>query len=116
MGEGFATLTARIELIGGKMSQYHSPSIPPPPPLLPPYSLWIALTAVVVFLASAMALFLWVGRRHFYRTNSAGVEEFKNYSSAVLSHIVEGVVTLLAGACLLAGVFSGLCFFAFLME
>ncbi len=99
------------------MGQFHNPSIPPPlPPLLPPYSLWIALTAAVVFLASALALFLWVGRRHFYRTNEAGVEEFKNYSSAVLSHIVEGVVTLLAGACLLAGVFSGLCFFAFLME
>ena len=102
MGEGFATLTARIELIGGKMSQYHYPSIPPPPPLLPPYSLWIALTAVVVFFASAAALFLWVGRRHFYRRNPAGIEEFDNFRSAVLSSLGEGVATLLAGACLLS--------------
>ncbi len=87
------------------MDQYHYSSFPPPPSN-PPYSLWLALTAVVVFLASAVAIFLWVGRRRFYRTNSAGVEEFKNYSSAVLTMLVEKVALVVAMACLLAGVFS----------
>ena len=57
---------------------------------------------------------LWVGRRHFYRTNEAGVEEFKNFRSSVWSGLVEGIVTLIAGACFIAGVIAGLvtCSFA----
>ena len=80
----------------------------PPPPSHPPYYFWLALWATVVCFAAGVTLFLWVGRRHFYRTNKAGVEEFKNFSSAVLSSLVEGVATLVAGACFLAGIFSGL--------
>ena len=90
------------------MGQYHYSSSLLPPPPYPPHEFWLALLATVVFFSVALTLFLWVGRRHFYRTNAAGVEEFENFRSAVLSSIVEGVVTLVAGACFMAGLLSGL--------
>lgn len=88
------------------MSPYQ-PSIPPPPAPYPP-ELWLALAVTVVCLTVGAALLLWVGRRHFYRRNEAGIEEFKNYRSAVLSGIVEGGATLFAGACLVVGAIAGL--------
>ena len=90
------------------MGQYRISSPFLPPPSHAPYEFWLALLVTVVCFAVSLTLFLWVGRRHFYRTNAAGVEEFENFRSAVLSSIVEGVAMLVALACFLVGLFSGL--------
>lgn len=87
--------------------ELYAPSFPPPP-THPPYYFWLALWATVVLFVSGVTLFLWVKRRHFYRTNEAGVEEFKNFRSAVLSSVLEGIAMLTGGACFMAGIVAGL--------
>ncbi len=42
----------------------------------------------------------WISRRHFERTNSAGVQEFKSFGSSVKANALEGLVKF-------AGVASG---------
>ena len=83
------------------------PSIPPPPTPAPPEA-WIALAIAVICFAVSVGLVLWVARRNFYRNNAAGIQEFENFRSAVLSSLIEGVATLVAGAFFMAGLFSGL--------
>ena len=71
------------------------PSIPPPPA---PVSLeaWVVLAIAVICFTVSVSLLLWVGRRNFYRNNAAGIQEFKNFRSAVLSSIVEGLAQFVA--------------------
>jgi uncharacterized membrane protein YfbV (UPF0208 family) len=46
---------------------------------------------IIGVIASALGLvgLLWIGRRAFYRRNIAGLEEFKNYTSAVTTAVFE---------------------------
>ncbi|NBC32156.1 MAG: hypothetical protein GVY13_05710 [Alphaproteobacteria bacterium] len=57
------------------------------------------VTAVCTILG--FALLIWVGRRKFYRTNQAGVQEYSSYMAALGSNVLEGGVVLLAGALLI---------------
>ncbi len=78
----------------------------PPPPAHAPLSVVLTLLAPVVLFGAGIGLWLWVRRRQFYRTNPAGVEEFKNFRSAVFAGMVEWAA-LYAGFLLnVAGVVS----------
>jgi hypothetical protein len=57
---------------------------------------WLALGLVTICFASITAIHLFIGRRRFYRTNVAGIQEFKNYRSAILNQFVEGVLGLIS--------------------
>ena len=83
------------------------PSIPPPPA---PVSLeaWVILAIAVICFTVSVSLLLWVGRRNFYRNNAAGIQEFKNFRSAVLSSIVEGLAQFVAVVFLMWGCAAGL--------
>lgn len=67
---------------------------------------YLALLVPAAIFGATIGLFLWVGRRHFYRTNAAGVEEFKNYRSAVLSGFIEWVAMVLGLLLILPGLSS----------
>ena len=83
------------------------PSIPPPSPPAPPGA-WIALALAVICLAVSAWLVLWVARRNFYRNNAAGIQEFKNFRSAVWCSIIEGLAQLVAAAFFMGGCAAGL--------
>lgn len=51
-----------------------------------------------------IGLFLLVGRRRFYRRNSAGLEEYKNYSSAVANGCLNKLMKLIAIILIFAGI------------
>jgi hypothetical protein len=67
----------------------------------------------ILFVIAGVAMRLFVGRRKFYRTNEAGVEEFKGYGSALANSALEkilslgGIVAIIFGALLVATYFFG---------
>jgi Na+/melibiose symporter-like transporter len=67
---------------------------------------WLGFTLAVVMLISACALFFYVERRKFYRRNEAGVEEFKSFTSSILSLVFEKALFLAAAIIALVGVFQ----------
>ena len=64
---------------------------------------WIALAAWIFCVAGFVGIRLYVGRRRFYRTNAAGVEEFESYGRAVASWLFEAFLHLLTLVLLLSG-------------
>ena len=63
---------------------------------------WVAVAVWIACAVGFAVVYLYLGRRHFYRTNAAGVEEFENYRSAVLSHLFEVFLRLVAAILFLA--------------
>lgn len=51
----------------------------------------------IIFLVIGQLIAFYVGRREFYRRNEAGMEEFKNYTSAVTNKIFEKILSIIAG-------------------
>ena len=64
---------------------------------------WIALGVLIACVVTFVAIPLYIGRRHFYRTNAAGVQEFKSYGSAVRSRLFEAFLILMTLICLWVG-------------
>ncbi len=64
---------------------------------------WIALAVWMICVVGYVGIHWYIGRRHFYRTNAAGIEEFKSYGHAVLSQLFEAFLTLLNLVFLLGG-------------
>jgi hypothetical protein len=67
---------------------------------------WIALAAWIFCIAGSIGIHLYVGRRRFYRTNAAGVEEFESYGRAVRSQLFEAFLALLNLVFLLGGMIA----------
>ena len=67
---------------------------------------WIALAAWIFCIVGYIGIHLYVGRRRFYRTNAAGVEEFESYGRAVRSQLFEALLTLLNLVFLLGGMIA----------
>jgi hypothetical protein len=67
---------------------------------------WIALAIWMFCIVGYVGIHLYLGRRRFYRTNAAGVEEFVSYARAVMSQLFEAFLTLLTLVFLLAGVIA----------
>ena len=67
---------------------------------------WIALAVWIFCIVGYVGIHLYIGRRRFYRTNAAGVEEFESYARAVMSQLFEALLTLLTLVFLLAGVIA----------
>lgn len=55
--------------------------------------------------ACATGIYLWLRRRRFYRTTSGGTEQYKNFSSLIVSNIVEWVASLIAAGFMIAALF-----------
>ena len=64
---------------------------------------WLALGVLLTCIATFVAVHLFIGRRRFYRTNAAGVQEFKSYGSAIFSQLIEGFLVLISLVCILVG-------------
>ena len=60
---------------------------------------WIALGVLIACMVICVAIPLYIGRRHFYRTHAAGVQEFKSYGRAVRSQLFEFLLTMIALVC-----------------
>ena len=56
---------------------------------------WIALAAWIFCVVGFVGIHLYLGRRCFYRTNAAGVEEFESYGRAVASWLFEAFLHVL---------------------
>jgi len=63
---------------------------------------WIAVAIWIACAVGFVVVCLYLGRRRFYRTNAAGVEEFDGYRNAVLSRLFEMFLRLLAAVLFLA--------------
>ena len=50
------------------------------------------------------ALFLWRSKRKFDRTNKAGIEQFNGYSGKLFARLGDGILFVLALACVMGGV------------
>jgi uncharacterized membrane protein len=73
----------------------------PEEPNMPPA--WIALGVLIACMVICVAIYFYIGRRHFYRTNAAGVQEFKSYGRAVRSQLFEFLLTMIALVCFYVG-------------
>lgn len=62
------------------------------------------LVTGVIFIILAVIMRHFLARRAFYRRNDAGIEEFKNYTSAAVTHFFEKIGYLLAGILMLLGI------------
>lgn len=50
----------------------------------------------ILFVIIGVTCLLVIGRRRFYRRNEAGLEEFDNYTKAVASTFIEGIISAIA--------------------
>ena len=76
---------------------------------------WISSGIAAVCFTTGTLLFLYIRRRIFYRTNAAGVQEFKNYRSSVVSRFFEGVLLFVAVLLFARGAYSALAVLAMLI-
>ncbi len=60
----------------------------------------------VLALVIGIALKLIIGRRRFYRRNSAGGEGYKNYRSALLTPFWESTLTFIGGLLIIFGIIA----------
>ena len=60
----------------------------------------LGVAAVII----GAVLYLWRNKRKFDRTNAAGIEQFKGYSVKLSAQLGDGILWLLAVACLMWGV------------
>lgn len=60
------------------------------------YSPWIALLTFILSVVGFLMIHLHLGRRKFYRTNAAGLQEFPSYSNFVLTRLYEGALGLVS--------------------
>jgi len=61
----------------------------------------IILGIVCLFLS--IAIYIFVGRRKFYRRNQSGIETFRTYSSSVLTPLGERILKLVSFLLFIAG-------------
>jgi ABC-type multidrug transport system permease subunit len=61
----------------------------------------IILAIVCLFLS--IAIYIFVGRRKFYRRNQSGIETFRTYSSSVLTPLGERILKLVSFLLFIAG-------------
>ena len=61
----------------------------------------IILAIVCLFLS--IAIYIFVGRRKFYRRNQSGIETFRTYSSSVLNSLGERILKLVSFLLFIAG-------------
>ena len=61
----------------------------------------IILAIVCLFLS--IAIYIFVGRRKFYRRNQSGIETFRTYSSSVLNPLGERILKLVSFLLFIAG-------------
>jgi|JI10StandDraft_1071094.scaffolds.fasta_scaffold116228_3 ABC-type multidrug transport system permease subunit len=61
----------------------------------------IILAIVCLFLS--IAIYIFVGRRKFYRRNQSGIETFRTYSSSVLTPLGERILKLVSLLLFIAG-------------
>lgn len=61
----------------------------------------IILGIVCLFLS--IAIYIFVGRRKFYRRNQSGIETFRTYSSSVLNPLGERILKLVSFLLFIAG-------------
>lgn len=61
----------------------------------------IILAIVCLFLS--IAIYIFVGRRKFYRRNQSGIETFRTYSSSVLTPLGERILKLISLLLFIAG-------------
>lgn len=87
-----------------------------PATVISPIIPFLALLVPIAVFGAAIGLFWWVRRRQFYRTNQAGVEEFKNFRSAVLSDLLEWLAMILRLLLFLPGLGSALWVFTLFIE
>jgi uncharacterized membrane protein len=64
---------------------------------------WIALGVLIACMVICVAIYFYIGRRHFYRTHAAGVQEFKSDGRAVRSQLFEFLLTMIALVCFYVG-------------
>lgn len=67
---------------------------------------WIALAVWIGCIVGYVGIHFYIGRRRFYRTNAAGVEEFESYARAVKSQLFEAFLALLNLVFLLVGMIA----------
>lgn len=60
----------------------------------------LGVAAVII----GIGLYLWRSKRKFDRTNKAGIEQFKGYSGKLLARLGDGILFVLALACVMGGV------------
>lgn len=60
----------------------------------------------VLALIIGIALKLFIGRRKFYRRNSAGAEGFKNYRSSLITPFWENLLTLAGTILIILGIIA----------
>lgn len=61
----------------------------------------IILGIICLFLS--IAIYIFVGRRKFYRRNQSGIETFRTYSSSVLNPLGERILKLVSFLLFIAG-------------
>lgn len=61
----------------------------------------IILGIICLFLS--IAIYIFVGRRKFYRRNQSGIETFPSYSSSVITRIGERILKLVSFILFIAG-------------
>ena len=60
----------------------------------------LGVAAVVI----GIGLYLWRNKRKFDRTNKAGIEQFNGYSGKLFARLVDGMLFIIALACVMGGV------------
>ena len=60
----------------------------------------LGVAAVVI----GIGLYLWRNKRKFDRTNAAGIEQFNGYSGKLFARLVDGMLFIIALACVMGGV------------
>jgi hypothetical protein len=65
---------------------------------------WGIIAWGCVLLLAGVGVRHWIERRRFYRRNSAGVEEFRDYGSSVVASAVESLATFVSVALMAVGV------------
>ncbi|WP_225756883.1 hypothetical protein [Cardiobacterium sp. Marseille-Q4385] len=66
----------------------------------------------ILFVIIGVTCLLIIGRRRFYRRNESGLEEFDNYTKAVATSFIEGIIQIIATIMIfLGGLFAVVFYF-----
>jgi hypothetical protein len=71
----------------------------------------LILIAALLLMALAAVLWLFVGRRRFYRRNWSGLQVFRSYRRSIICMIFEHLLLFIATACMIFALILVLIYF-----
>ena len=67
------------------------------------YHLHLTVIAIILIVVGLVLLY-WIGKRNFNRRNLAGLQQFKDYNTALLLILLERLGNIIAVLLILAGI------------